>query len=151
MTPAELMPHVQPFFDVPWLEEGIDVVKTSVHRLTQFEEALRFVLEYTPPDVDRTFAEKLADELRMNGTPTDEASYKAMVERLKETTGTKGKALFMPLRLAITGLEHGPELVRSIPLLRHASERDPRVLSPLARVERILAAQSPLPATRGEG
>ena len=55
---------MRPFFDVPWLEEGIDVVKTSVHRLTQFEEALRFVLEYTPPEVDRAFAEKLAEELR---------------------------------------------------------------------------------------
>ncbi|MFL6247952.1 MAG: glutamate--tRNA ligase [Thermoanaerobaculia bacterium] len=151
MTAAELVPHVRPFFDVPWLEEGIDVVKTSVHRLTQFREALGFVLEYTPPAVDREFAEKLADELRTNGTPTDEASYKAMVERLKVTTGTKGKALFMPLRLAMTGLDHGPELVRAIPLIEHASEIDPRVLSPLARVERILATPSPLPAERGEG
>ena len=139
MTTTELAPMVRKFFDAPWLEEGIDVVKTSVHRLTQFEEMLRFVLEYTPPIVDRVFAEKLADELRVNGTPTDEESYKAMVERLKTSTGTKGKALFMPLRLAITGLDHGPELVRSIPLLRHASECDSRVLSPLARVERILS------------
>jgi hypothetical protein len=62
-----------------------------------------------------------------------------MVERLKVTTGQKGKNLFMPLRLAITGLDHGPELVRSIPLLRHASEVDASVLGPLARVERILS------------
>jgi nondiscriminating glutamyl-tRNA synthetase len=141
MSAAELAPLVRPFFDAPWLEEGIDVVKTSVHRLTDFGEALRFVLEYTTPAVERAFAEQVAEELRANGTPTDEASYKAMVERLKGTTGTKGKGLFMPLRLALTGLDHGPELVRSIPLLRHASEVDPRVLSPLARVERILAAQ----------
>jgi glutamyl/glutaminyl-tRNA synthetase len=140
MTAGELVSHVRPFFDVPWLEAGIDVVKTSVHRLTQFQEALRFVLEYTTPQLDRAFAEKLADELRTNGTPADEESYKVMVERLKTTTGTKGKTLFMPLRLALTGLDHGPELVRSIPLLEHASEIDPRVLSPLARVERILAA-----------
>jgi nondiscriminating glutamyl-tRNA synthetase len=140
MTAGELLSHVRPFFDVPWLEEGIDVVKTSVHRLTQFEEMLRFVLEYTPPSVDRAFAEKLADELRTNGTPADEESYKAMVERLKTTTGTKGKTLFMPLRLALTGLDHGPELVRAIPLLEHASEIDARVLSPLVRVERILTA-----------
>jgi len=49
-----------------------------------------------------------------------------MTERLKNATGLKGKALFMPLRLAITGLDHGPELVRAIPLLQHASEVDPR-------------------------
>ncbi|HJQ36393.1 MAG TPA: glutamate--tRNA ligase [Thermoanaerobaculia bacterium] len=135
MSAAELAPLVRRFFDVPWLEEGIDVVKTSVHRLTQFADALRFVSEYTPPSVDRDFASKLADELRANGAE----DYQAMVERLKAATGLKGKALFMPLRLAITGLDHGPELVRAIPLLQHASEIDPRVLSPLARVERCIA------------
>ena len=139
MTAAELSVVTREFFDVPWLEEGIDVVKTSVQRLTQFADALRFVLEYAPPQIDRAFAGKIADELREHGAPRDEAGYKAMTERLKTTTGAKGKALFMPLRLTVTGLEHGPELVRAIPLLQHASEVDKRVLSPLARVEQILA------------
>ncbi len=99
---------------------------------------LRFVRQYTPPaDVDQAFARTLADELRAH-TPTDEASYKAMVERLKTATGLKGKALFQPLRLAITGSDHGPELVRAIPLLEHASEVDASVLSPLARVEKCI-------------
>jgi nondiscriminating glutamyl-tRNA synthetase len=138
MAADVLAPLVRPFFDVPWLNEGIDVVKTSVHRLTEFADTLRFVLEYAPPSIERPFAEKLAEELREHGAPRDEASYKAMTERLKNATGAKGKALFMPLRLAMTGVEHGPELVRTIPLLQHASEVDPRVLSPLARVERIL-------------
>src|SRR5436190_15318109 len=53
MTAEQLRPLVAPFFDAPWLNEGIDVVKTSVHRLTQFRDALRFVSEYTPPEVDR--------------------------------------------------------------------------------------------------
>jgi len=140
MSAAELAPLVRRFFDVPWLEEGIEVVKTSVHRLTEFDEALRFVLEYAPPQVDREFASKLADELRANGAPRDEQGVKAMNERLKNATGLKGKALFMPLRLALTGLEHGPELVRAIPLLQRGSEVDPRVLSPLARVELILGS-----------
>jgi nondiscriminating glutamyl-tRNA synthetase len=138
MTAGELAPLVRRFFDVPWLEEGIDVVKTSVHRLTEFAGALAFVTEYTPPQVDRAFAEKLAEELRANGAPRDEGGYKAMVERLKNATGLKGKNLFMPLRLATTGLEHGPELVRAIPLIQHASEVDSRVLSPLTRVERCI-------------
>jgi nondiscriminating glutamyl-tRNA synthetase len=140
MSAAELAPLTRRFFDVPWLDEGIEVVKTSVHKLTQFAEALRFVTEYTVPSIERAFAEKLADELRVHGAPRDADGYQAMIERLKGTTGTKGKALFMPLRLALTGMEHGPELVRSIPLLQHASEVDARVLSPLARVERILGA-----------
>jgi nondiscriminating glutamyl-tRNA synthetase len=135
---ADLAKFVRPYFDVPWLEEGIDVVKTSIHRLTELPAALKFVVEYAPPEVDRSFAEQLAADLRANGAPRDEAGYKAMVERLKTATGLKGKALFQPLRLAITGLEHGPELVRSIPLIEHAGKVDERVLSPLARVESIL-------------
>jgi glutamyl-tRNA synthetase len=63
---------------------------------------------------------------------------KAMNERLKKTTGRKGKELFMPLRLALTGMDHGPELVRAIPLLERASESDPRVLSPLVRVKQCI-------------
>jgi glutamyl-tRNA synthetase len=139
MSAAELLPRVRPFFDVPWLAEGIEVVKTSCTRLTQFAEALRFVREFTPAEVERPFAEALVHELKTNGTPVDEASYKAFVERVKTATGTKGKALFMPLRLALTGVDHGPELVRMIPLLQHASESDPTVLSPLQRVERCIA------------
>lgn len=138
MTAADLRPLAARFFDVPWLEEGIEVVKTSVHRLTQFEDALRFVRHYEPAPVDRSFAEALAADLRANGAPRDEAGYKEMVERLKTATGLKGKALFMPLRMATTGTEHGPELVRAIPLLEHASRVDPSVLSPLQRVERLL-------------
>jgi nondiscriminating glutamyl-tRNA synthetase len=139
MSAAELAPLARRFFDVPWLEEGIEVVKTSVHRLTEFAEALRFVTEYTPPSIDRAFAEKLAEELRAHGAPSNAEEYQQMVERLKASTGLKGKTLFMPLRLAMTGMEHGPELVKAIPLLRRAGEVDPRVLSPLARVERCMA------------
>jgi nondiscriminating glutamyl-tRNA synthetase len=140
MSAKELRPLVARFVpDAPWLEEAIDVVKTSVHRLTEFDGALRFVREYVPASVDPPFAEMLAQELRGHGAPHDADSYKEMVERLKATTGLKGKALFMPLRLAITGSDHGPELVRVIPLLQRASESDPGVLSPLKRVERCIA------------
>jgi len=107
--------------------------------LTQFREALRFVSEYTPPVIDGAFAAALREELTTNGTPHDPDAVKAMNERLKKGTGLKGKELFMPLRLALTGLDHGPELVRAIPLLQHASEVDPNVLSPLTRIERCIA------------
>jgi nondiscriminating glutamyl-tRNA synthetase len=140
MPASELAALIRRFFDVPWLEEGIELVKTSVHRLTEFPAALRFVMEYETPQIEPTLAEAFAEELRVHDAPTDEESYKAMVERLKIATGLKGKALFMPLRLALTGSEHGPELVRAIPLLQRASETDRGVLSPLARVERILAS-----------
>jgi glutamyl-tRNA synthetase len=41
-------------------------------------------------------------------------------EAIKAGTGRKGKSLFMPLRLALTGEEHGPELKALLPLMGRA-------------------------------
>jgi glutamyl-tRNA synthetase len=50
-------------------------------------------------------------------TPFDETTWGAWTDVLKASTGRKGKALFMPLRQALTGLEHGPELKGLLPLM----------------------------------
>lgn len=42
---------------------------------------------------------------------------KAVINELKTQTGAKGKTLFMPLRAALTGMEHGPELTDVVKLL----------------------------------
>jgi glutamyl-tRNA synthetase len=39
------------------------------------------------------------------------------IAALKPVTGRKGKALFLPLRLALTGLDHGPEMAALLPLI----------------------------------
>jgi glutamyl-tRNA synthetase len=38
-------------------------------------------------------------------------------DAIRAETGLKGRALFLPLRLALTGLEHGPELALLLPLI----------------------------------
>jgi glutamyl-tRNA synthetase len=52
--------------------------------------------------------------------PLDEASWGAWTKQLKEATGLKGKALFHPLRLALTGQDSGPELAKLLPLIGRA-------------------------------
>ncbi len=37
---------------------------------------------------------------------------------MKEATGRKGKGLFMPLRKALTGQAHGPDMSDVMPLLQ---------------------------------
>ncbi|MCQ8782802.1 glutamate--tRNA ligase [Mangrovibrevibacter kandeliae] len=49
--------------------------------------------------------------------PWDGAAWKAWTGKVKELTGRKGRALFMPLRLALTGLDHGPEMSELLPLI----------------------------------
>ncbi|MFA5531737.1 MAG: glutamate--tRNA ligase [Thiohalomonadaceae bacterium] len=43
--------------------------------------------------------------------------FKAFTEAVKTATGAKGKALFMPLRAALTGDMGGPEMARLLPLI----------------------------------
>lgn len=49
--------------------------------------------------------------------PWDTTTWTSWTTSLKEITGRKGKELFMPLRLAITGMEHGPEMKELLPLI----------------------------------
>ena len=49
--------------------------------------------------------------------PWTQDTWSAWTNAVKEATGRKGKPLFMPLRLALTGLDHGPELKALLPLL----------------------------------
>jgi glutamyl-tRNA synthetase len=49
--------------------------------------------------------------------PWSTETWKEWTEALKSATGRKGKALFMPLRHALTGLDHGPELAQLLPLI----------------------------------
>ena len=43
--------------------------------------------------------------------------WPALTGALKEATGRKGRALFLPLRLALTGREHGPDMAALLPLI----------------------------------
>jgi glutamyl-tRNA synthetase len=42
--------------------------------------------------------------------PYDDTTWSRFVDAVKTKTGAKGKALFMPLRQALTGMDHGPEM-----------------------------------------
>ncbi len=72
------------------------------------------VADVTAPE-DRSFlTEALA---LLPSEPWTGDTWKAWTEAVKSTTGRKGKTLFMPLRLALTGLDHGPELAALLPLI----------------------------------
>ncbi len=46
-----------------------------------------------------------------------DAPWAALTTALKDATGRKGKALFLPLRQAITGMDHGPDMGALLPLI----------------------------------
>jgi len=47
-------------------------------------------------------------------------SWGAWTQAIKVKTGRKGKELFMPLRLALTAAEHGPEMKLLLPMMDEA-------------------------------
>lgn len=68
-----------------------------------------------PADDDRDFlaqAAAAAGEIDWTGDP-----WHTLTGRLKEVTGRKGKPLFLPLRRALTGLDHGPDMAQLLPLI----------------------------------
>ena len=49
--------------------------------------------------------------------PWDTGTWRSWTEAVKQATGAKGRALYHPLRLALTGLDRGPELKDLLPLI----------------------------------
>lgn len=66
--------------------------------------------EDTAAFLDR--AAELADKLDW-----PDAVWKSLTGALKDETGRKGRALFLPLRQALTGRDHGPEMAALLPLI----------------------------------
>jgi glutamyl-tRNA synthetase len=67
------------------------------------------------PPGDRDFLEAAAGILPPE--PWSQETYAPWISDLKAETGRAGKALFKPLRLALTGVDHGPELKAMLPLI----------------------------------
>ena len=55
--------------------------------------------------------------------PWTEATWKAWTSALSAASGRKGRALFHPLRLALTAQDNGPEMARLLPLIGRAKAR----------------------------
>ncbi len=71
------------------------------------------------PVISEADAEFVASAMALlPAAPRDVTTWKNWTNAVKETTGRKGKSLFMPLRLALTGLQHGPNMGQFLPLLQ---------------------------------
>jgi glutamyl-tRNA synthetase len=59
----------------------------------------------------------LAEAARLLPETLDAEAWSVWTSAIKEATGRKGKQLFLPLRRALTGLDHGPEMGLLLPLI----------------------------------
>jgi nondiscriminating glutamyl-tRNA synthetase len=120
----------------------------SVDRLEEIPDRLRFLFEYDPAaaltreEVAGVLHETGAREViaalpeAIQGPLVDRDAFRAMANRVKERTGMKGKALFHPIRVALTGEGAGPELDLAVPAIERGA-----AVSPSAGVAPILSCR----------
>ncbi|MFA6220576.1 MAG: glutamate--tRNA ligase [Erythrobacter sp.] len=63
-------------------------------------------------DEDRAYLAQAARLLQWSDNP-----WHGLTGALKDATGRKGKPLFLPLRQALTGMDHGPDMAELLPLI----------------------------------
>jgi nondiscriminating glutamyl-tRNA synthetase len=105
----------------------------SVDRLEEIPDRVRFLFEY---DAEASLAQPdVASVLHEPGAPGviaalpgaietslgDREAFRAMAARLKAQTGARGKALFHPIRVALTGEAGGPELDLAVPAIERGA------------------------------
>lgn len=131
--------HALPFEDVAdRLPKGMDAAAWAAVRpnLSHVHEAADWWRVVMGPieapefsEDDSAYLARAADALTV--VEWSEGAWKALTEALKEATGRKGKSLFLPLRQALTGMDHGPDMAALLPLIGRE-----------AAVERLRAASA---------
>ncbi|WP_461201253.1 glutamate--tRNA ligase [Anoxybacillus sp. TBDG-1] len=95
---------------------GAEIVELSelfFKQEIEYDEGAKVVLAGEQvPHVLKTFYEQI-EQLET----FDSEHIKAAIKAVQKETGQKGKNLFMPIRVAVTGQTHGPELPEAIRLL----------------------------------
>jgi glutamyl-tRNA synthetase/nondiscriminating glutamyl-tRNA synthetase len=96
----------------------------SVDRLPEIVDRVAFVFSWDPataadavraePDGARAIGAMRAE---VPDGPLDRELFRAAASRVREKTGLKGRALFHPLRLALTAADSGPELDLAVPAI----------------------------------
>ena len=102
-----------------------DLLRANLTRFSDVEIWAQ-IFEHRPSSAveaaDREFLGKAAELLPAE--PWDETTFQRWTDEIKKVSGRKGRALFHPLRLALTGREDGPDLKSLLPLLGRKVCRD---------------------------
>jgi glutamyl/glutaminyl-tRNA synthetase len=70
----------------------------------------------------RTVLSEFASRVRTQSGVVTPEDFKKWINEIKAATGIKGKELFHPIRIALTGSHSGPEFDKVIPLIEEGAE-----------------------------
>ena len=148
----------QPILD--WLAKITQLLAPYVDRLDQLPEKAAMFFNYdaqlavASPDnaevlgwphtdaVVARFTFKVLEHEEASGGRLAPEQFKLMVNEVKAETGTKGKELFHPIRIILTGSHSGPDFDRVIPIVEqgHQLQLPKPVLSVCERVHAFAKA-----------
>jgi len=114
-----------------WVERLLDAVLKNVSTLGQLPKAAQIVFEYDAAQAARELAAEAPGARAvleafipkvLAESPLSYERFRALTREVQNETGKKGKDLFHPIRIALTGAPSGPELEKLIPLFETGSQ-----------------------------
>ncbi len=103
-------------------EAAWHAIRPNIERLEQAQDWWTVITGPIAPPLlgteDREFLAAAARALSWSEDP-----WHALTAALKDSTGRKGKPLFLPLRQALTGRDHGPDMAELLPLIGESEAR----------------------------
>jgi glutamyl-tRNA synthetase/nondiscriminating glutamyl-tRNA synthetase len=135
-----------------FLQFVVPAVAASVDRLDQLPERLRFLFDYSASralENDSVRAEAaaaasvigaLAEELAGGAPMMDREAFRAVVSRVRDRTGQKGRSLLHPIRLALTGESEGLELDLAVPAMERGARLESGGIRPIIGASERAAA-----------
>lgn len=118
-----------------WLERVVDAALKNLDQLSQLPEATRLIFEYDAAQVvsgeetrhvvedaaSREVLKAFIPKVLGAGEITYE-QFREIAKSVQKETGKKGKELFHPIRVALTGAVSGPELEKLIPIFEEGAK-----------------------------
>ncbi|MGH9377075.1 MAG: glutamate--tRNA ligase [Terriglobia bacterium] len=124
-------PEPDPFLQ--WLGRVVEAVRKNLDFLSQIPAATRLVFDYDAlareedarrlvedPDAMRVLRVFIPKILALDIVTYE--NFRAAVKSAQDETGKKGRELFHPIRVALTGAASGPELEKLIPIFEEGSK-----------------------------
>ncbi|HME33345.1 MAG TPA: glutamate--tRNA ligase family protein, partial [Terriglobales bacterium] len=119
-----------------WFAKVVALLAPSVDKLEQLPERAELIFRYdafaalgAPDNAEVLAAPKtrevlaaFAQQVESDRSPMTPERFKSIMNEVKTSTGAKGKDLFHPVRIALTGSHSGPEFDKLIPVLEEGSQ-----------------------------
>jgi glutamyl-tRNA synthetase len=129
-----------------WLHFTIPPLASAIDRLSQLPDRAQTIFAFDASgalareriraefaeDSARAVVRALAEDLTDAPRLTTREIFRAAAARVKDKTGQKGRALFHPIRVALTGEAEGPELDLLVPVIDRGTQ-----LTPASGIQRV--------------